>query len=186
MSSLIIYIIILILLIVFFAFFSIYIVLLIYSAIYGSLYVPTNKKLINSILKQADLKKGQKFLDLGCGDGRVVRLAVRQYQVKGIGVDVNILLIFWSHFLAKIQRIPDIEFRHMNILSESIPSADVIYIFLMPQLIDKISAKLKYRLNQGGLIISHGFKIKKISKFLIKKIDHRPFPTYYYQNRVNI
>jgi len=42
----------------------------------GSPYVATRKKRIEEILKEVELKKGKLFIELGSGDGRIVRTAV--------------------------------------------------------------------------------------------------------------
>ena len=165
----------------FFALFAIYIIFLIYSSIKGSPYVPSSKKEIAYILDHANLKKNQVFLDLGCGDGRVVRYAVKKFQTKGIGVDINMFLILLAKLFTKINHINNIEFLHLDIVKDSLPTADVIYIFLMPKLIKSISPKLKKQLLDGALIISHGFKIEDLSKYLKEEIDHQPFPTYFYK-----
>ena len=39
-------------------------------------------------------------MELGSGDGRIVRRAVQVHGVKGIGVDINSLLIILSKLLA--------------------------------------------------------------------------------------
>lgn len=166
---------------IFFAGIAIYTVFLIYSSIKGAPFVPTKNKEIDLILKQAQLKKNQTFLDLGCGDGRMVRRAVKQYYVNGIGIDVNFILLTWAKLLAKIQKLSAIEFRLTDMTTNHLPLTDVIYIFLFPKLIEKITPQLKDKLDKGSLIISHGFKITKFNSFLKKKIDHHPFPTYYYK-----
>jgi tRNA A58 N-methylase Trm61 len=49
----------------------------------GAPYVPTSQKDIEEILKRAKLKKGQQFLELGSGDGRIIRAAVKNTRSMG-------------------------------------------------------------------------------------------------------
>ncbi len=161
---------------------SIYVIFLIYSFISGSPYVPTEFKKINQILKMANLEKKKLFIELGCGDGRVVRTAVKNYQVQGIGVDINLLLIYQAKLLALIQKIQHkINFYHQDIFDTDLTKADYIYLFLFPNLIKKLTAKFDKELRKNTLIISHGFKIKGWGKKLIKTLPDKPFPTYYYR-----
>jgi len=51
----------------------------------------------------------------------------------------------------------------------------------MPKFIDKLSSKLKLALNNGSTIISYGFKITYLSKYLKKKVYDISFPTYIYK-----
>jgi len=181
MFSLIVYLLAIFLEIFFFAGFTVFTIFLIYSTVKGSPYVPTKTKQAKLILEKARMKKNQVFLELGCGDGRVVRMAVSDYQVRGIGVEINPLLLFWDNLLARLQKLKNIEFFRLDIVKEKLPPADVIYIFLMPKLIKTITPKLKTQLEKGSLIISHGFKVVAFTKHLKFKMDGNPFPTYFYQ-----
>src|SRR5690606_17589364 len=68
---------------------SIYTIFLIYSWLKGAPYVATENDELREMFEKAGLKEGMVFIELGCGDGRVTRKAVRSYKVKGIGVDIN-------------------------------------------------------------------------------------------------
>lgn len=163
---------------VFLIFMSLYTLFLIYSSLMGSPYVPTKSKKVLEILKHAYLKKGKLFVELGSGDGRIVRWAVKKYHVKGLGVDINPLLVFWSKILGG----KNIDFRVQNIFDVDLKNADYIYLFLMPKLIEKLALKMKKELKKGCIIISHGFPLKGWEKKLYKKLEDRPFSTYYYKN----
>jgi hypothetical protein len=159
---------------------AIFMISILYSSIKGAPYVPTSQKDVEDTLKQANLRKGQVFLELGSGDGRVVRTAVKNYQVKGIGVDINPVLVFWSRILARRQHLTDINFIKKNIFDIDLSQADIIYLFLMPVLIERLTEKLNREIKKNSLVISHGFKIIGWEKNLIKKIDRTGFPSYFY------
>ncbi len=180
MPTLIIYFLALFLELIFLGGFAVIIFSLIYSTLKGAPYVPTSTRQLDLILEKAKLKKNQVFLELGCGDGRVVRTAVKKYHVKGIGVEINPLLFFWAKLLAKFKK-TNIHFSRLDIESQNLPGADIIYIFLMPKLIEKISPELLKQLEKGTLIISHGFKIKALSRYQRFKLFQKPFPTYFYK-----
>lgn len=170
------------LLFVFLVIFSIYTLFLIYSSIKGSPFVGTDKKLIKKILEEAKLKKNKIFYDLGCGDGRVIISAVKNYQVKGIGVDVNPILLKIALLNSQILHLnkKKIQFIRDDICRINFRNADYIYLFLMPQLINKLKPKLE-KLKKGTIIISHGFKIEGWENKLVKKLTNNPFSTYYYK-----
>ena len=53
-------------------------------------FVPTNEKVVAAMLKLAAVKEGDTVYDLGCGDGRIVIAAVKDFKAKkGLGVDFN-------------------------------------------------------------------------------------------------
>lgn len=161
---------------------SVYGLSLIISSLYGAPYVPTKNKLALEILKEVKFKKNGLFVELGSGDGRIVRTAVKNYSVRGMAVDINGLLIFWSKFLAKLDKsYSNITFLNKNILKVDLTKADYIYLFLFPALIEKLILNFDRDLKKGVIIISHGFPVEKYKSKLIKKVDRSTFPTYYYK-----
>lgn len=160
---------------------SIYSVGLLYSSLMGAPYVPTSKKQILAILEKAGLKKGQVFMELGSGDGRIVREAVKKYGVKGIGVDINGLLIFLSNFYAKRDKLENIQFRKENVFTTDMSKVDIIYMFLMPELMRKLVPNMAKTLKKNSLVISHGFKIEGWEKRKSGEISSEPFSTYFYR-----
>lgn len=182
MLSLILYIILLFALLIFLIFMSVYGLSLILSSLMGAPYVPTQKRLALEILKEIKFKKNSLFVELGSGDGRIVRTAVKHYPIRGMAVDINGLLVIWSKFLSKLDgTYPRINFVTKNILAFNLTKADYIYLFLFPALIDKLIPKFNKELKNGAIIISHGFPITQYKNKLIKQVDRSPFPTYYYK-----
>jgi SAM-dependent methyltransferase len=160
---------------------TLYTIFLIYSSLMGSPYVATRNKQVDLILKELWPKKRKIFYELGCGDGRMIRQAVKKYGVLGYGFDINPLLLWWAKFLAKKDKLKNIFFERKNILKINYQKADYVYLFLLPELITKLQKKLENELPNKAIIVSHGFPFLGWEKRLIKKIDERPFPTYFYQ-----
>lgn len=181
MIPIILYVCVLFLELLFFIGISFWFIGMIYSSIMGAPYVATKKNEIDIILKKANLVPGKLFIELGSGDGRIVRSAVRNYKVRGIGIDINPLLVILSRIKARREKLTNIRFEKRNIRNVNLREADYVYIFLMPVLVDRMKDKLQRELKKGTLIISHGFKILWWKDKLVKTIKHSPFPTYYYR-----
>lgn len=163
---------------------SVYGASLIYSSLMGAPYVPTKNKLALEILKEVKFKKNGLFVELGSGDARIVRAAVKNYGVRGLAVDVNWLLILWSkilYYIAPPKAGDRLSFLRANILNVDLAQADYIYLFLFPALIEKLIPKFKKELRKGTIIISHGFPVEEYKSKLIKKVERTTFPTYYYR-----
>lgn len=159
---------------------AVYSVSLLFSFVKGAPYVSTKDTAYRQILAEADLQPEQLFIELGSGDGRLVRHAVLNYRVKGIGVEINPTLTYLARRRAKKQRLRNITFLTQNIKDTDLRSADVIYMFLLPQLIDQLKDKLTNEPKNNTLIISHAFKIHYLERFQFKKIDGK-FQTYFYR-----
>src|SRR5258708_19466880 len=52
-------------------------------------YVPSSDTVVSAMLKLAGVNASDIVYDLGCGDGRIVILAAKQYAARGIGIDLN-------------------------------------------------------------------------------------------------
>jgi len=184
MLQLILYLMIVFLLLIFLIFMSVYGASLILSSMYGAPYVPTKNNLAKEILKGVKFKKNGLFVELGSGDGRIVRTAVKNYGVKGIGVDINGLLVFWSKIIKfldpRLRGDDKLSFITANILKADLTKADYLYLFLFPDLINRLKPNFDRQLKKGAIIISHGFPVKGYEKKLIKKVPRNTFPTYYY------
>ncbi len=152
-----------------------------WASIKGAPFVPTKGKLLKEILDKANLKKGQNFLELGSGDGRIIRFAVKNYGVKGVGIDINYPLVKLSQFLARSQKLKNIELKRGDLFKEDFSRFDVIFLFLMPNTIKKLTAKFIKESKKGSLLISHGFEIKELARFMVDKTERSSFSTFYYK-----
>src|ERR1700724_814121 len=52
-------------------------------------YVPTTEAAVEAMLKLADVKKTDVVYDLGCGDGRIVIAAAKNFGAHGVGIDID-------------------------------------------------------------------------------------------------
>ena len=162
---------------------SIYTLFLIYSSIKGSPYVPTKKKELEVILGELQPKKEKLMIELGSGDGRMLRLAAKTYGLNGTGIDINPLLNFWANLLWKLSSKnskSSLIFKTENVFDTDYRKADYLYIFLMPKLIAELTPKLNEELKKGAIVISHGFPILTWKRKLYKTLGRKPFPTYFY------
>ena len=159
---------------------AIYLTGLIYSSLKGSPYVPTKRKILRNILKEAGLKKGYKFIDIGCGDGRIVEEAVLTFGAIGEGIDINPLLILRARIRAKFKNLKNIEYITGDIKKIDLSNYNMIYVFLMPKFIEEISLQLEKALMKKTIVVSHGFKVNKLEKYLKKIVADKSFPTYIY------
>lgn len=160
---------------------ALYMLFLIYSSLMGSPYVPSKKKHLLKILKAIPFKSNMKFLDLGCGDGRVVLLAAETYKIKAVGVDINPMIIAWARLKARLRNIANVDFKVESVFKTNLADYDVVYLFLMPKLLTRLKNKLQVETKKGAILISHGFRIEGWDKYCYKTLSGTPFPTYFYR-----
>jgi len=121
-------------------------------------YVPTPEKVVEEMLKLANLKPGDELYDLGSGDGRIVITAARKYGVRGVGVDINPQRIKEANENAQKEGVTDkVAFHKNDLFQEDIHEATVVTIYLLPAVNMKLKPKLFKELKPGTRLISHDF-----------------------------
>lgn len=153
---------------------------LILANLAGAPFIPTPKKLIDKILSEANLKKGQIFIELGSGDGQVVRRAVADYQVIGLGIEINPFLFSLARLKNVINHLKNLRFERKNVLKVDLTKADVVFLYLMPKINLRLKSKFEKECKKGILVISHRFEIEGWENKLIKTVGEKRTPTYYY------
>ena len=77
------------------------------------IYVPTPNKVVDEMLKMAKVGPNDVVWDIGCGDGRLVLMAVEKYGAKrGLGIDISPARIMESQENARLSPKKDrVEFK---------------------------------------------------------------------------
>jgi trans-aconitate methyltransferase len=126
----------------------------------GALYVSTSKKRIAAFLEAVPLKPGDRLVDLGCGDGRVLRAVKKRYKkVRAIGYELNPLACLQARLLS-LGHGTDI--RRENFWKADLSHATVVFCYLFPDVMKPLSAKLQAELKPGTVVVSCNFPLPDI------------------------
>ena len=121
-------------------------------------YVPTPQKVVDGMLKLADVKKGDVVYDLGCGDGRIVITAAKEYGATGIGVDLNPDRIEEANANAEEAKVEGkVTFHEGDLFKFDFSKADVLTLYLLPDVNLKLRPKIQSEMKPGSRIVSHAF-----------------------------
>lgn len=121
-------------------------------------WVPTRSRDVQRAIRLANLKPGEIFYDLWCGDGRVTFEAARA-GANAIGVELFFPL-YLICLLKKVFLHSQARFKCKNLFSENLSKADVIFVFGMPDALkNKLREKLDRELQPGSRVISYCFAI---------------------------
>lgn len=120
-------------------------------------YVSTSRAKIAAFIDAVPMSADQTLVDLGCGDGRVLREAQKRYGVHTIGYEINPvaylkarLFSFGSH---------KIKIRPENFWEADLSGTDVVFCYLYPDVMKKMAAKLTVDLKPGAVIVSSNFSL---------------------------
>ncbi|PIS21443.1 hypothetical protein COT51_02750 [candidate division WWE3 bacterium CG08_land_8_20_14_0_20_41_15] len=132
-----------------------------FSSIFYVSYVNSSKSAIFDALKFAKLKKGQKLVDLGCGRGDALIIAVKNFGAKATGYEISPL----PYLLAKIRifgnRSISVHCRVLQKSANDLKNANVIYLYLLNSALDKVEDFIFENIGENTKIVSLAFKFKK-------------------------
>jgi tRNA A58 N-methylase Trm61 len=121
-------------------------------------YVPTPQEAVNEMLKMANVKASDVVYDLGCGDGRLVVTAAKQFGARGVGIDINPERIKESQENAREAGVTNrVSFRNEDLFEANIREATVVTLYLLRSLNLKLRPKLWKDLRPGTRVVSHSF-----------------------------
>jgi predicted RNA methylase len=124
------------------------------------IFVPTPQNVVDKMLELAQLRKGDVLYDLGCGDGRIVVTAAKKYGVKAIGFDIDPQRIKEARENVASNGVGNlVEIRHADIFETDLKPANVVTLYLLPELNVRLMPQLK-QLRTGSRIVSHDFDMR--------------------------
>ena len=123
-------------------------------------FVPSPMDVVKMMLDLADLQPGELLFDLGCGDGRIVLSAVKDYGSMAMGVDLNARFVEEARKKAeKLGLMDRAQFVDGNMFDVDLRSADVVTMYLLRKANEQVKPKLESELKIGARVITHDFPI---------------------------
>ena len=124
-------------------------------------YVPTSEQAVQGMLKLAGVKKTDIVYDLGCGDGRIVIAAAKNYGAHGVGIDLNPERIKEANENAKKAGVESlVRFEEGDLFKADFHEATVVTLFLLPEVNLQLRPKLLKDLKPGTRIVSNTFDME--------------------------
>jgi SAM-dependent methyltransferase len=128
--------------------------------IWGAPWIPAQADLVKKMLQQADVQPGQKVVDLGAGDGRVVIAAAHLPGVQAVGVEIDpVRCLIANVRIALLGLRSKACIQWGNMFSFDLSDADVVTLYLWPSTNRRLTARLAEQLRPGAKVISHHFPI---------------------------
>lgn len=120
-------------------------------------YVPTSRPMTRAMVELAGLHDGQTVIDLGAGDGRLLQEAVTKHPgVRAIGVELVPTVWMWGWL--RTRGTGRVKFLLGNALTADLTGVDVVFLYMMPQIMEKLEARFDWELRPGAVVISHAFR----------------------------
>jgi predicted RNA methylase len=139
-------------------------------------FVPTPIEVVKKMIELANPKPNELLIDLGCGDGRIIRYASKEYGCKSIGIEINPLLINYTNKKIIEEKINNAKIIHGNLFKYDFSKANILTLYLTPKAIEFLKPKLMQMLLNGSRIICHDFPIKDLKPKIIEEVKIKYSP----------
>ena len=122
------------------------------------IYVPTPPEVVHAMLTAAKVTKNDVVYDLGCGDGRIVVTAAKEFGARGVGIDIDPQRIKEANENVLKNGVGDrVKILNQDLFESDFREATVVSLYLLPSLNLKLRPKLLKELRPGSRIVSHAF-----------------------------
>jgi hypothetical protein len=121
-----------------------------------SLFVASDPKNVERMIRIAALRDNDVVIDLGSGDGRVVIAAAQaNASVRGYGVDIDAKLVQQATANADAAGVGDrVEFQHSNAFDADLSRVDVIFMWFFPELMRLLRTKILREARPGTRVVA--------------------------------
>lgn len=124
-------------------------------------FVPSPQVVVERMLELADLKPSETVYDLGCGDGRILFTAARQFRSKAVGVELSDKLVQEGRDQARRLGLENrVTILQGDLMKTDLRSADVVTVYLLTEVNDQLKPLFEKSLRPGARVVSHDFKIR--------------------------
>ncbi len=124
-------------------------------------YVPSPQVVVERMLEAADVKPGETVYDLGCGDGRVVITAAREFKAKGVGVELSPELARQARERVRTLNLNNrVTIIQGDLIEVDLRPADVVTLYLLTSSNDRLKPLLESHLRPGARVVSHDFMMR--------------------------
>ncbi|TSC59736.1 MAG: hypothetical protein LiPW15_756 [Parcubacteria group bacterium LiPW_15] len=135
----------------------------------GAIYAPTGDNNVEIIKKLAEAKPGERIVDLGSGNGKIV-IAFAKDGMESHGYEINPLLVWFSRRKIKKLGLQERAFIHgESFWKADLGEFDVVTVFTLPHIMRALVPKIKKELRLGARVVANAYGFQGVEP--IKKED---------------
>jgi SAM-dependent methyltransferase len=121
-----------------------------------ALWQPTDRVTVRRLLQLGEVRPEDHVVDLGCGDGRIVVAAARDFGARATGVEIDPLRVLWARARVRLGGIAGrARVVRGNMYTFDISGADVVVLFLSATANLRLQKRLQADLKSGSRVVSY-------------------------------
>ena len=124
-------------------------------------FTPTRHNIADAMLRLANVTADDVVYDLGSGDGRIPIIAAQKYGARGVGIEIDPLLVEQSWRTANEAEVAHrVSFKVGDLFEADLSAATIITLYLSTSIMKTLEPKLR-ALKPGTRIVSHQFALPR-------------------------
>ncbi len=124
-------------------------------------FVPSDPVVVRRMLELAEVGPGDVVYDLGCGDGRILVMAVRRFKAD-LAVGYEIRREVYETAVARVERVrlqDKIRIMNDNFSTGNLSDASVITLYLTTAGNENLRPKMEAEAKPETRVVSHDFRV---------------------------
>ncbi len=122
----------------------------------------TNGKKSLAAAKLAKISSKDFVYELGSGDATFLVTVARKFGAKCMGVEIDPVRHLTAWLNVRINKVTDkVTLRKDNFLNVNLSKATIVFVYLVPRVLEKIKPKLFKELKRGTKVISYRYKFEE-------------------------
>lgn len=155
-----------------------------YGAVSAAPWVPLPQRDVRRLISICQPRPGEVLYDLGCGDGRVVAVAGRDFALRSVGFEVAVVPYLLAKARLWLAGLNNAQIWLKNFWQADLSQADIVVCFLTPAAMIKLLPKLQRELKPGARFATYAFPLPLLTPTEINKPLHSDAKIYLYTNIV--
>lgn len=139
------------------------------SIVSGAPNVSSARPVVRAALELAKARRGEKFIDLGCGWGAALAEA-QKFGLDTEGVDISPAAIAWNRLWGRKVKLG-------NLLTLDLGDCDMVYIYLLPKLAAKLAPNFKTA-KSGARIVAIDFPLPDRKPAIARRVQNQTIYLY--------
>lgn len=132
----------------------------------------TPEEVCRKMARLAKVSKKDTIYDLGCGSGKALIIANTEFGAKGIGIEIDPLRFLWAKWNVWKAGATGIKIIKENFYTIHLSNATVVYMYLVPNALKRLTKKLLKELKPGTKIVSYVYDLPQTYNGKVKLLQH--------------
>lgn len=122
----------------------------------------TPEEVCRKMAKLAKIGRKDKIYDLGCGSGKALIVANREFGATGVGIEIDPLRSLWAKWNVWRAGAKQVKILKENFFKIDLSDATVVYMYLVPNALKRLVPKFSKELKKGTRIVSYTYDLPEV------------------------